>query len=306
MELDESRLDIENQYANEERFSKLSIEAKVKEELKNNPEVCTKVSQGVLLLKTWMNQDYFESKNSRLKQLSKLDLDSLVWDIFVFIGHLTKPELFTSIVGMLAGKCGFDEKVDGIRTMSEIIAVLCETDAYDLNKPSKKDSFYLINRLPISKRLIDFIKNSRYLPPMIVKPLKLTHNRSSGYLTIKGDSLILGDKRNHHDGDICLDVLNTMNGVALDLDREFLKTCEENPNFELDTQEKKEDWLKFKKQSYYFYSLLSNQGGKVYFTHKVDKRGRIYAQGYNVSTQGTSFKKAMLELHHKEVVQGEL
>jgi DNA-directed RNA polymerase len=49
---------------------------------------------------------------------------------------------------------------------------------------------------------------------------------------------------------------------------------------------------------------MINSGNEIYLTNKVDKRGRIYAQGYHITTQGTSFKKAMLELAHEELVTG--
>ena len=41
----------------------------------------------------------------------------------------------------------------------------------------------------------------------------------------------------------------------------------------------------------------------MFITHKFDKRGRIYSQGYHVHIQGTSYKKAILELHNKEMVE---
>jgi hypothetical protein len=134
------------------------------------------------------------------------------------------------------------------------------------------------------------------------EPLPLTHNYSSGSLT-HNDSLILGSG-NHHDGDICLDTLNIQNKVALSLDLQFLCKVEEEPTFELDTQEKAEQWLAFKRQSYTMYDLMAQQGNRFWLNHKVDKRGRSYAHGYHINTQGSAFKKAMLELADAEVVDG--
>ena len=45
-------------------------------------------------------------------------------------------------------------------------------------------------------------------------------------------------------------------------------------------------------------------GNKFYLNHKVDKRGRIYCSGYHITTQGTAFKKASIELAHEEIVTG--
>ena len=53
-----------------------------------------------------------------------------------------------------------------------------------------------------------------------------------------------------------------------------------------------------------FITLLAKQGNQFYLTHKVDKRLRLYAQGYHVTTQGSPFKKASIELHKEEIVNG--
>jgi hypothetical protein len=137
---------------------------------------------------------------------------------------------------------------------------------------------------------------------MVCVPLDLSNNYDSGYLSVK-ESLILG-KGNHHDGNICIDVLNTINKVALKLDTAFLLQVEEEPTFELDTAEKRDMWLNFKSQSAIMYALMHSLGNEFYLTHKVDKRGRIYSQGYHLNTQGTAFKKAMIELANEEVITG--
>jgi hypothetical protein len=202
----------------------------------------------------------------------------------------------------MAGRLRFSDKTEAITTVAELMAVICSTDAYDISKENKMASLMLISRIPLEKELIDFIEDSQYLPPMVCEPLELVNNFSSGYLT-HNDSLILG-QGNHHDGDICLDVLNTMNKVSLSLDTEFLSKVEEEPTFELDTQDKIDQWNIFKAQGYEFYKLMVRCGNEFYLTHKVDKRGRIYSQGYHITTQGTAFKKAMINLSKEEVVFG--
>ena len=98
--------------------------------------------------------------------------------------------------------------------------------------------------------------------------------------------------------------MNTMNKVALKLDTEFLCKVEEEPTFDLDTQDKLDQWNKFKEQSYMMYSLLASQGNQFYLNHKVDKRGRIYSVGYHLNPQGAAFKKASLEFANAELVEG--
>lgn len=298
----ETMREIVLQEMNEARFNRKHVDAKIREEIKANPDMCDKMTQGVDLLKQYMAGSYYESKMKRIAQLVNLDLEAMVLDLFTGIAYCLRPELFTSVTAQLASRLKFSDKTEAITTVAEITAVLCATDAFDIEKANKMASLMVVSNIPLSERLVTFIEESQFLPPMVCVPLELTHNYSSGYLT-HNDSLILGTG-NHHDGDICLDVLNTMNKVALKLDTEFLCKVEEEPTFDLDTQDKLDQWNKFKEQSYMMYSLLASQGNQFYLNHKVDKRGRIYCLGYHISTQGTSFKKASLEFAKEELVTG--
>jgi len=290
------------QEMNEERFNRKHIDAKIRKAIETNPEMLKKIVQGNSLVNDYMNGNYYESKMKRIAQLKQLDVPTLVMDILVGIAYSLKPELFTSVSAQIAARLKFSDRTEAITTVAELMAVLCNTDAFDITKENKQASLMVVSRIPLSPELIKFIEHSQYLPPMVCSPLELTHNFSSGYLT-HNDSLILGSG-NHHDGDLCLDVLNTMNNVALSLNVPFLCNVEEEPTFELDTQDKTDGWNAFKRQSYMFYELMEEQGNEFYLTHKVDKRGRIYSCGYHITTQGTAFKKAMLDFAKKEHVTG--
>lgn len=301
------------QEMNEQRYNRKHIDTKIRAAIEGNPGMVAKLNHGVELVKGYMSKTYsyttkdgqtkvFESKMRRIAQLENLDVPTMVIDIFVGIAYCLNPELFTSVSAQIAARLKFSDRTEAITTVAELMAVLCLTDAFDITKADRSASLMIESKVPLSPQLVDFIKSSQYLPPMVCEPLELTHNYSSGYLT-HNDSLILGSG-NHHDGDICLDVLNTMNQVALKLDTHFLCTVEEEPTFELDNQEKTDQWNTFKRQSYEFYDLMVSQGNHFYLTHKVDKRGRIYACGYHINTQGTAFKKASIELAHEEIVTG--
>jgi hypothetical protein len=298
----ETMKDIVLQEMNEERYNRKHIDAKIRKAIEECPEMKVKLLQGVDLVETYKAGSYYASKQARVAQLKDLDTKTLVTEMFVGVAYSLRPELFTSVTAQMAARLNFDDKIAAITTVAELLAVLCVTDAFDITKEHKMASLMLVSRVRLPENLIRFIENSQFLPPMVCEPLELTHNHSSGYLT-HNDSLILGSG-NHHAGDICLDVLNTINKVAFKLDLEFLCKVEEEPTFELDTQEKLDTWMKFKRQSYQFYSLMQQQGNHFYFCNKVDKRGRIYAQGYHLNPQGAAFKKACLELANEEVVTG--
>jgi hypothetical protein len=290
------------QEINEHRFNRKHIDAKIRTSIDGNAEMQAKLKQGVELVQKYMAGQYYDSKMKRIAQLKNLDLEAMVMDIFVGISYSQKSELFTSVSAQIAARLQFSDRTEAITTVAELLAVLCVTDAFDIIKEDRMSSLMVQSRIPLPYGVLNFILNSQYLPPMVCSPLELTHNYSSGYLT-HNDSLILGTG-NHHDGDICLDVLNLMNNVALKLDTDFLSTVEEEPTFELKDQAQTDLWHAFKQRSYEFYNLMVQQGNHFYLTHKVDKRGRIYAMGYHITTQGTAFKKAQLELVNEELVTG--
>jgi len=298
----ETMREIVLQEMNEERFNRKHIDAKIRKHIESDATLIQKVEEGIEKVTAFLAGTYHASKQKRLQTIQSMDIRTLVMDLFVGVAYFLKAELFTSVSSQLAARLKLSDRTEAIACVAEILAVLCQTDAFDIYKEGKRGSLMLQSRIDLGDRLVEFIENSQYLPPMVCEPLELTHNFSSGYLT-HNDSLVLGSG-NHHDGDLCLDVLNTMNKVVLSVDTQFLSTVEEEPSFELDSEMKRDNWTAFKKQSYYFYSLLEQQGNRFYLTHKVDKRGRIYACGYHLNTQGTPFKKAMLEFAEPQLVEG--
>lgn len=316
---------IEAQESIERRYSRKHIDGYIRDFINSDPEMQAKVEQGVALIQEYRSKDYYPSKNARIQQLKPLNIPDLVLNIFVGIAYCLKEELFTSVTAQLASRLKFSDKTDAITTVAELVAVLCQTDAFDINKASKGASLVVKSLIPLEPWLVRYIENSRYLPPMVCEPREVENNYSSGYLT-HNDSLILGSG-NHHDGDLCLDVINTLNRIQLRLDTQFLSTVEEDPSTEftiewakdkaaekgnyisnaqakIQVEKALENWHRFKKHGYELYTLLVKTGNCLHLTHKVDKRGRIYAQGFHITSQGSAFKKASLELYKEELVTG--
>ena len=289
------------QLANEHSFSRKHIDGYILDALQTK-EMQQAISHGVTLLEQWKGQTYYASKQKRIDQLGDLDLHELVTKIMQGIAYVQKPELFTSVSAKLAGRLQFSDKPEAIATMAEILAVLCETDLFDITKESRQASLMIVSRIPLSQKLLEFIDNTTFQLPMVCQPEYVDHNRKSGYLTYN-DSLILGTG-NHHEGDICLDVINLQNSIPLKLNIEFLLEQEMLPNFEIVTPEQREQWEVFKYASHRVWMLMYNQGNRFYLTNKVDKRGRLYSVGYHIQTQGTAYQKAMIELADGEIVEG--
>lgn len=163
--------------------------------------------------------------------------------------------------------------------------------------------------MDISADVQEEINQYQFPLPMVVEPRKLEHNNQSAYMLTKS-SVILKD--NHHDNDVCLDHLNRMNAIKLCIN-ENTANMVKNQWRDLDKPkqgESKEDFQrrvkafeKFDRTSRDVIAKLTSLGNEFHLTHRYDKRGRTYAQGYHVNYQGHSWNKAVIELVDKELVQ---
>lgn len=208
-----------------------------------------------------------------------------------------------------------------------LIAMLCERD-YENNRDyllglifyGVSKGYYKVNKgksniqiiakytfTPEMQRRIDKFK---YLNPMIVEPLPVNgkgNNKGSGYLTVGSDSLILGGV--YHNESICTDVLDTLNKTPLTLNQYVIRGIR-NEWKDLDKPREKESQRDFEKRvkafehyekgCYLTFAEMVALGNRFYLTHKYDKRGRVYCQGYYISYQSNTFAKAVLELSNKE------
>ena len=186
-------------------------------------------------------------------------------------------------------------------------AVIMDLVDYD----PQRDQF--IVRFDITQQTQDLLRQYQYLPPMIVPPLAIKDdgtNRGSGYLTVRTDSLLLQD--NHHVGDICVDSLNRFNNIPLAINEEIVKGIrnewkhldkpKDGESFE-EYQKRLKAFERYERDSFFTIALMIEMGNQFWLTHKVDKRGRTYAQGYHITTQGDCWNKACLELYNEELVQ---
>ncbi len=144
--------------------------------------------------------------------------------------------------------------------------------------------------------------------PMVVPPKQITNNKESGYLT-SGGSVIL--RHNHHDEDVCLDHLNRVNAIKFTIDddtslmvhnkwRNLDKPKEGETKS--DFQKRVKAFEKYDRSAREVIDLIVQEGREFYLTHKYDKRGRIYCQGYHITYQGPPWNKAVVQLADKEFV----
>ena len=303
---------------NEKTFSKKFIVQQAVDDLLTCESIVNKLNRGIEYVNTWLNKDHDIDRELRLLAVRELDIKELVMQVVACISlECQKPMKLVSVASLCARHLNMSDKVEAIHTMAEIIAVLGETDLFDNKKT--KEGWIVISRVELDNEVTQYADNALYLPPLIIKPRKIRHNRDSGYITQRGESLILGFYENHHDDNICLDVLNILNSNEYELDTDFINQYEEQwHRQELSQQEYEElshadreiynmderNWEKFQEQGKFFQTLMIHHGNSFYLCNKVDKRGRIYSSGYHVNPQGSSFKKAMVNFKHHEIPTG--
>ena len=255
-------------------------------------------------LREYISQSYWDSKNERLQAINK-DLTKVILNI------LTQTVLIASDYVPLLSICSSVSfglgRYHDIQTCADVLWLINQTDLILIDIVD--DTRYIQSNMELPDELVNRLTLMCVLPPMLVKPRTLRHNKSCGYLTINKDSLILGDKENYHEESISLDVLNTLNSQALclDLDICYKFQKEFKSEFDKDTDEylnQRKTYERAKEQFEFFRDKIQDK--TIHFTHKVDKRGRVYSQGYTFNFQGSSYEKACINLKTKEFVEGEL
>lgn len=188
--------------------------------------------------------------------------------------------------------------------IADWLLMAAEKDLVDYDPQLK----IFIVKFTISIDVQEELDRYQYPLPMVMVPKKVLSNKDTGYLTSVG-SIIL--KNNHHNDDVCLDHINRMNEIPLSINTN-VATMVKNKWKNLDCKKSDETFDEYKQRVRAFekynkcakdvIDILRTEGNKFYLTHKYDKRGRIYCQGYLVTYQGASWNKAVIEFADKEII----
>jgi len=280
-------------------------------------DLMTHIDHAVLVLKDWMMETKWGSHERRKDAIRYHHLEDIAVEIFTTITlHCSKGLPLISVGGMV--NLSHDlTKLDNIQLVCDLIALLVPVGLYGLDK-SIGGTYIIQSLVKPSDELQRQIYVGCYLPPMVERPQLLTSNSESGYKTINKDTVILGGRDNDHSGNISLDVINTMNANEYVLDTFITDMTKPFNKKEIAVNELAR--MSHKDRESYHNSMLTYdryleqfnhlkniiKDRTVYLTHKPDKRGRLYAQGYHFNTQGTGYEKASFNLKKKELITGEL
>lgn len=262
----------------------------------------------------------YPRKQARKDVLLTMDIKDVVQRLFVEVLVAKSHMSIANASGILASSLNMEKSKEAIHLAGEIIAViaLSNTGNFFLDRQRKGDTYYLVPTFSLDEEMFNKLHTAMYLPPMLTKPAAVKRNNDTPYLTKESDSLVLKPRYNYHNECLSLDIINMQNAIALCIDSSFLDKVEEDPTFDLNSikatnipeklykkqlQMHRRNWLMHKNISMYNYELMEANGNKFYVTHKVDKRGRLYAQGHYINPIGTSFKKAVVSLHKQEPIE---
>lgn len=212
---------------------------------------------------------------------------------------LHKRAPLPTIVGILRNHCAeAQEVVEHIITMMQLGLVIWN----DVQRQ-------LITAITIGDDVQAELDRYQFPLPMVIEPREVKGNRDTGYVLNRG-SIIL--KKNHHEDDVCLDHINRMNKVKFTINvdtatmiRNAWRNLDRPKDGESkeDFEKRKRAFEKYDRTCHDVHAKLGEHGNEFYLTHKYDKRGRIYCQGYHVNYQGTPWNKATMELAEPELVE---
>ena len=306
-----SLLDKLEQVILEDTYSKHNNAARVLEDIKVGLD--KPIAKAVGCIEQYFAGDYWNSKSERIAMIQHLDPMDIIANILVSVIPYDHDISYQQVVAPLAKLLDFNHLLYGIQTAAELIAVVCFSNLYEVIAASDSETGSLMIRsnYSLSKETKLKLEKTKYLPPLVVLPNKITSNHSSGYLT-KKDSVILG-KGNHHEQPLALDVLNILNSIKLSLDVSALEYEEEYKELseakkrgltKVSLTQRKANHTLMAETSVEIYNAMLDRGNEFYITWKYDKRGRVYSAGYHINIQSTDYKKSLINLAKQEIIQG--
>lgn len=237
----------------------------------------------------WANWDHgYQSKNQRIQEWSTVIEDIYGIVTHIFAGTLLNPEGMTyqAMIGYISGSIGCKDPLDRAKCAAEIIALCYQANLITITKVSDK-TMLITTEFDLGIEIPEFGKHI----PQFKKPEPVAYNP------------ILGNLFKQHDMDTSTDHIDRMNAIPLVLEHRVLEELPESlTKTEFDTDEQKEQWIDFVRRSWETYGLAMKHE-QFYLNHSFDTRGRCYCSGYYINYQGSSYKKAIVQLANKEIIQ---
>ncbi len=287
------------------KYSKRSISDVVRAQIEEDSPIIHEMYEAIQKYK--YGEYSYESKSTRINNLLVPSLE-LAEEIAVLVLPIKTVSPIQAVCALLGAQLGYDNLLDGIKTAAELLAVCEPAGLYTIYHSSSDENdtgtLAIEPNYQVDASVRDFIDKTKYLPPMLCRPLRWTSKNRYGGNILGSGSVILGGM-NHNEEHQELQVIHALQNIPWELNARML-TFVETSKKALDTHEKKANFNFMRTTSEEVYRDLLDQGNKFYFPWKRDSRGRSYSQGYHVNLQASGYKKAILNFHNKEVLTDEI
>lgn len=190
------------------------------------------------------------------------------------------------------------------QSAADMLMLCAESDLINYDNQARQ----FIVQWGISQDVQDELDRYQFPLPMVLEPRQLRENTDTGFLLGQGSVVLRG---NHTRDDVNLDHLNRVNTIPFSIDFETAamiknqwknldKRKEGETPFEFNAR--KRAFEKYDRVAHDVMLKITEHDNRHFMTHRYDKRGRVYCQGYHVNYQGTSWNKAVVQLADKEMV----
>jgi len=238
-------------------------------------------------------KEWYERKTTLLSQWDSSNAEEIVLSIFACILD-QESMILQAMVGRLHHKIKIGSQIDKFEILADIIGICVNNGLLNLTH-TQGDYLRVSTDFIINEKMPQQESHVTYFGRL--QPVE--GNRSEEY----GD-IILGCPMNRHNDFIRLDHINRVNQIQYSLNQRIVDGYLEVPKHELATQEQQKQWDKYVTESEEKYADILSNGNRYYIPNYVDYRGRTYALSYYHSPQGSAYKKAIIDLYNKEIMEG--
>lgn len=257
------------------------------EKLYNKNQLIPRIKSEFINCEVFDFIDFFEQKN--IPKAFGLDLLTQM--------ALHKRCSLPTLVGIM------DKHLNNVQATADM---LMECAAADLIDWSPSLQIFVV-KFTISADVQEELDRYQFPLPMVVPPKHLKSNMETGYYT-SGGSIIL--KKNHTTDDVCLDHLNRCNKMQFKINHNVVEMVKnqwrnldkpKEGETKEDFQKRKRAFEKYDRTAKEVIAKITEVSDTFHLTHRPDKRGRTYCQGYHVNYQGAPWNKAVIEFANAEI-----
>lgn len=247
----------------------------------------------------------WDSKEERFKYMQRMpdtELKELCWVVLVYC-VLQERTTFTQVLGKVYKRFKLGER-QALETAADIIAVLNKHPFISVEYPLNTEEGVLMIRshIKLPEPIQKYLNQQTFILPSLDVPVPVLSNTDTGYETIQ-DGILLGGKM--HNMPLNLGHINRCNAIPLRIDDRVIRYASPEFKEKDDSPEERKarynQWRQLNAESVNLYAEFVDT--TFYLTHRYDERGRTYARGHHFNTLGDDYRKAVIELADRELVQ---